>query len=61
MKLSVFVSALGWASVFAETWLWLMGSITMDGLRIGLYILFWVLALLGGILAWEPGKRMPRR
>jgi hypothetical protein len=54
----LFVSSLGWASVFCESWLWLLGKIEMDGPRIGLYVLFWVLAIFGGLQSM--GKRTPR-
>jgi len=59
MRLSVFVSSLGWASVFAESWLWLLGEVQMDGLRISLYVLFWLLALLGGLWAVGSERKTP--
>jgi hypothetical protein len=59
MRLSVFVAALGWASVFVESWLWLLGAVKIDGLRIGLYVLFWLLALLGGIWAVGSERKAP--
>lgn len=60
MKLSVFVSALGWTSVFCMTWLWLLGAVKMDGLHIGLYVLFWFLAIIAGTMSMERRIEKPR-
>jgi len=59
MKLSTFVASLAWTSIFIETWLWLLGSVYMDGLRSTLYVLFWILALLSG--AWSLSYRQKPR
>lgn len=63
MKLSVFVSALGWASVFCASWLWLLGRLEMRGTAVGLYVTFWVLALGAGIISLSGravgGKKNP--
>lgn len=63
MKLSVFVSALGWASVFCASWLWLLGRLEMRGAAVGLYVMFWLLALGAGVisLSGRPGvgKKKP--
>jgi len=61
MKLSVFVAALAWSSVFAETWLWLLGTLQMSGSRIVLYIMFWFLALLSGLWSLERVGIKPRK
>lgn len=60
MRLSVFVSSLGWASIFAHTWLWSLGKIRMDGLHIVLFILFWVIAILAGLWSMNDLKPKPR-
>ena len=59
MKLSWFVAALAWASIFAETWLWLLGAVPVDGLHVGFYVMFWFLALAGGAVGME--RISPRR
>lgn len=59
MRLSVFVSALGWASIFALTWLWALGKIRMDWLHIALYTLFWVIAIFAGL--WSMNDMKPRK
>lgn len=65
MKLSTFVSALGWASAFCASWLWLLGEIEMRGAAVGLYVLFWFLAIMGGLGSLsgrsDSGKKKPGR
>ena len=59
MRLSWFVAVLAWASIFVETWLWLLGSIPIDWLHWGFYLLFWFLALAGGAAGLD--RISPRR
>lgn len=59
MKLSTFISSLGWASIFCLTWLWLLGSVKIDWLHIGFYIMFWVVAIIAGLWS-EVERREPR-
>lgn len=51
MKLSVWVSALGWASLICLSWLWILGVVKMTGVQVGIYVLFFLLALGGGVVS----------
>lgn len=51
MKLTVFVSALAWASIFVQSWLWILRSIMVDASTVGFYALFWILAIGGGLMS----------
>ena len=50
MKLSAFVSALAWVSLFGMSWLLMLGRIDFETTW-WFFVMFWVIAMAGGAIS----------
>lgn len=56
MKLSVFVSILGWASLVCLLWLMLLSRVAASTLSVVSLVVFFIMALIGGLFSMSPRK-----
>lgn len=56
MRLSTFVSALSWASVFALSWAMILQKTPANGLTLGLFGFFTLVGTLAGIWSMQPPR-----